>query len=693
MKRFAKKVGNGFVWERQHERIWVMPWGKNGVRVRVTKEGKFLDLPQGLLDDPATPKGARVVIGASSVTLVHGEVTVSLAARMGQLTFSRTSSGATVLQEQQKTTAEHLARTFTPGKGSWKIEQRFFADDAEKLYGLGQRQHGYLDQKGCVLDLMHRNTEVSIPFMISNKGYGFLWNNPGLGRVELGRNDTRWIAEAAHQIDYYVVIDESPAALLQRYAEVTGMPAKFPAWGAGFWQCKLRYKTQKELLEVAREYYRRKLPVSVMVIDFHHWIKAGDWSFDPVAWPDPSAMVKELKAMGMEGMVSIWPTVDYSCKNYEHMRDHGLLIRNERGMALQNDYKLETFYDATHPEARAFLWEQVRKGYVKHGIKLFWLDTMEPELIPLDLDNTRFHLGNGMEVAGVYPLCHQQAFFEGLVSEGETAPMTLGRSAWVGSQRYGGAGWSADIPSTFDSLRRQVAGGLNIALSGIPWWTTDIGGFHGGDIDDPNFRELLVRWFQYGVFCPIMRLHGVRRHTNAKVPPGDPIGKANPHHPTVPNEVWSYGEEVCEILSGQIRLRDRLRPYIMAQMKVAETTGLPPMRPLFVDFPDDPRAWCVEDQFMFGPDILVAPILSMSARSRAVYLPRGTVWRDAWTGAEHNGGTAFDADAPLERIPVYVRDSCAAVQSTRAALPCNTKQATQCRSAVEGRASARPRET
>ncbi len=661
MKRFAKKVGNGFVWERQHERIWVMPWGKNGVRVRVTKEGKFLDLPQGLLDDPATPKGARVVIGASSVTLVHGEVTVSLAAWMGQLTFSRTSSGATVLQERRKTTAEHLARTFTPGKGSWKIEQRFFADDAEKLYGLGQRQHGYLDQKGCVLDLMHRNTEVSIPFMISNKGYGFLWNNPGLGRVELGRNDTRWIAEAARQIDYYVVIDASPAALLQRYAEVTGMPTRFPAWGAGFWQCKLRYKTQKELLEVAREYHRRKLPVSVMVIDFHHWTKAGEWSFDPDAWPDPSAMVKELKAMGMECMVSIWPTVDYSCKNFEHMRDHGLLIRNERGMSLQNGATLEGFYDATRPEARAFLWQQVRKGYVKHGIKLFWLDTMEPELIPLELDNTRFYLGNGMEVAGVYPLCHQQAFYEGLVAEGETAPMTLGRSAWVGSQRYGGAVWSADIPSTFDSLRRQVAGGLNIALSGIPWWTTDIGGFHGGDIEDPNFRELLVRWFQYGVFCPIMRLHGVRRHANAKRPPDDPVGKADPHHPTVPNEVRSYGEEVCEILSDQIRLRDRLRPYIMAQMKVAETTGLPPMRPLFVDFPDDPRAWCVEDQFMFGPDILVAPILSLGARSRSVYLPRGTVWRDAWTGAKHKGGTTLDADAPLERIPVYVRNNCAAV--------------------------------
>ena len=207
---------------------------------------------------------------------------------------------------------------------------------------------------------------------------------------------------------------------------------------------------------MAREYHRRDLPVSVMVIDFHHWSKAGDWSFDPESWPDPSAMVKELKSMGMELMVSVWPTVDYSCENFAHMRDHGLVIRNERGVSLQNGASLETFYDATNPEARAFLWEQIRKGYVDHGIRLFWLDTIEPEIIPLEQDNTRYHLGNGLEVSGLYPLCHQQGFFEGLKAEGETAPLTLGRSAWVGSQQFGAAVWSADIPSRFDSLRRQI---------------------------------------------------------------------------------------------------------------------------------------------------------------------------------------------------------------------------------------------
>jgi alpha-D-xyloside xylohydrolase len=654
MNEFTRSKGDGFVWNRSNEQVWIAPWGRNGVRVRVTREAEFRDLPQGLIDTPPTPEGVKLDIGDAEVKLTNGKITVKLASRLAQLSFVRTSDDALLLQERRKTTAEHYARTFVPDKGAWKIDQRFFADDAEKLYGLGQRQHGYLNQKGCTMDLMHRNSEVSIPFMISSMVYGFLLNHPGLVRVALGRNDTRWTADQAHQLDYYVVIDDSPSDILERYAEVTGKPSEFPYWGSGFWQCKLRYKTQKELLEVAREYHRRKLPVSVMVIDFHHWDKAGDWTFDPNCWPDPRAMVEELKSMGMECMVSVWPTVDHSCRNFGYMKDHGLLLRNERGMPLQNGARVESFYDATHPKARKYLWEQVRKGYVEHGIRLFWLDTMEPEIIPLELDNTRFHLGNGSEVAGVYPLCHQQAFYEGLVSEGEKAPMTLGRSAWVGTQRYGSAVWSADIPSTFDSLRRQIAGGLNIGLSGIPWWTTDIGGFHGGDIDAPGFRELITRWFQYGVFCPIMRVHGVRRQAS-RARSGDAIGKADPNHPNVANEVWSYGERTCEILSDQIRLRERLRPYIMEQMKIAEKTGVPPMRPLFMDFPDDERCWDVEDQFLFGSELLVSPIVTAGARSRSVYLPEGASWRDAWTDDQHDGGVTIEADAPIERIPVYIR--------------------------------------
>ena len=658
MEAFTTREGDGFVFDRKHEKIWITPWGKNALRVRITREAAFQDLPHGLLDEPLVASGAQDVqfaVSSKEVKLTNGNVTVTVSGPQASVNFMRTVDGADVLRERLKTTSEYHARGFAANGSTWRIEQRFFADDDEKLYGMGQRQHGYLNQKGCVLDLMHRNTEVSIPFMVSSKGYGFLWNHPGLGRADLARNEMRWVADAAHQIDYYVVVEDEPATILQRYAEVTGFPSEFPEWAAGFWQCKLRYKTQEELLTVAREYHRRKLPVSVMVIDFHHWSKSGDWCFDASCWPDPKEMVRELKSMGMECMISVWPTVNWSCDNFAPMRDHGLLLRNERGMPLQNGPAVESFYDATNPDARAFLWDQIKKGYVEHGIRLFWLDTMEPELIPLEYDNTRFYLGNGREVAGLYPRCHQQAFYEGLRAEGEDAPLTLGRSAWVGSQQYGSAVWSADIPSTWDSLRRQVNGGLNIAMSGIPYWTTDIGGFHGGDIDDPAFRELLIRWFQYGVFCPIMRVHGVRRQSSR---PADDPGKADPNHPGVPNEVWSYGEEACEILSEQIRIRDRLRPYIMQQMQVAVDTGLPPMRPVFVDFPGDPGAWEVEDQFLFGSDILVAPVLEPGMTARSVYLPAGVRWRNAWNDDVHAGDATITVDTPIEHIPVFLRDGC-----------------------------------
>jgi alpha-D-xyloside xylohydrolase len=232
-----------------------------------------------------------------------------------------------------------------------------------------------------------------------------------------------------------------------------------------------------------------------------------------------------------------------------------------------------------------------------------------------------------------------------MASEGLPQTVLFSRSAWAGSQKYGTAVWSGDIPATWDSLRTQVRAGLGIALSGIPWWTTDIGGFHGGDPSDPAYQELIIRWFQFGVFCPLFRLHGDREPRTAD-------GYASSGGP---NEPWSYGETAYEIIAEIIRLRERLRPYLHEQMQVAAATGLPPMRPLFVDFPGDQVAWGIDDEFMFGPDILVAPVLEAGATSRLVYLPAGTKWTDAWTGVSLTGGVTVTVDAPIERIPVFTR--------------------------------------
>ena len=260
--------------------------------------------------------------------------------------------------------------------------------------------------------------------------------------------------------------------------------------------------------------------------------------------------------------------------------------------------------------------------------------------------NLRYHAGPGLAVGNMYPREHSRAFYEGNKAEGRPDTVTLARSAWSGIQKYGAALWSGDIPATFASLRTQLRAGQNVAVSGLPWWTTDIGGWRGGDLDDPEYRELIVRWFQFGTFCPLFRLHGFREPTT-------PFGLDQTGGP---NEVWCFGSQAYDCIAEMMFLRERLRPYIMAQMVTAHEAGMPPMRPLFVDFPADQRAWDVDDEFMFGPALLVAPVAEYLARTRDVYLPAGSRWTDAWTGAVSEGGQQLTVEAPLDRIPLFLRD-------------------------------------
>jgi alpha-D-xyloside xylohydrolase len=487
-------------------------------------------------------------------------------------------------------------------------------------------------------------------------GYGFLWNNPAVGSVEFTNNHTKWHCDAAQQIDYLIIAGDTPAEIMTQYTGLVGRAPVLPEWAAGFWQCKLRYETQEQLLEVAREYYRRKVPVSVIVCDFFHWPLQGEWKFDPKYWPDPQAMVDELRSMGMKLMVSIWSTVDTRSENYKLMRDKNYLIRTERGTSVFRIFHgTDAYYDATRREAREFVWSKVKKHYYDYGIKMFWLDESEPSLDPYHYENVRYYIGNGSEVSNIYPFYYAQTFYEGMKNQGEEEPVNLLRCAWLGSQRFSTVVWSGDIASTFDSLRKQIKAGLNFSFSGIPWWTTDIGGFFDGDPDDEGFRELLLRWFAFGVFCPIFRLHGYRL-PYVEVDPLDPNAF---NHSGGPNEIWSYGEENCKILTDFIALRYRLIPYIMDQMRKASTDGTPVMRPLFFDFPADKMAYPISDEYMFGPSLLVAPVIEPGLKSRKVYLPEGSAWTNAYTDEEHKGGQWVHVDAPLTQIPLFLRDGAA----------------------------------
>ncbi len=671
-------LNDGLVCRLNRETLFIQAWGA-GLRVRATMASSFRDDALSALL-PVEPVNATVSVENGSACVTNGDLRCEVVVAFPhgeprkelQLRFVEVSTGQEVLTEQRAHFQWPGPRFYKSlAHQCWRVETTFSPAPGERLYGMGQRQHGLLDQKGCVLELLQRNGEVNIPWVISSRGYGFLWNTPAVGRAEFGQTLTRWVAEAAHQIDYWVTVG-SPAELLDRYADVTGRSPAFPAWASGFWQSKLRYHNQEQVLTVAREHRRRGLPLDCIVIDFFHWTRQGEWRFDLAHWPDPAAMVAELRSLGIEVMVSIWPTVNPNAQTWEQMDQEGWLVESDRGLPLLKPF-IDTdtgpqkmvpmhFYDPTHPGARAFVFEQVRSNYLSLGIKGFWLDACEPAIMPVHPESLRLHLGSGTEVINAYPLFHTQAFSEGLKHAGEPAGMLLCRSAWAGSQRYGCLLWSGDIRSTFDSFRAQICAGLNAGLSGIGWWTTDIGGFYDGNGNDPCFRELLVRWFQWAVFCPVTRLHGYRVNNDVaqrEVDPAKPYGEDQELDPNITggdNEVWSWGEEVYDILRHCLSTRERLRPYVMRLMAEFSATGAPPLRPLFFDFPDEIAVWSVDDQHMFGPDLLVAPVLEFGARSRSVLLPSGSRWTDVWTGNSFEGGQRVEVGAPLERMPVFARD-------------------------------------
>ena len=644
----------------RHEVLCVIPWGLDSARVRAA-QFRIPTESHGALDDsvPAAPD-ATITIDGDQATLVNGALTVTVvfdrsqAYPEPQLRFTHTETGEELLAESR----EHFwlpgSRVYLGNRsGAYEIHQQFAAYDGEKLFGMGQRTHGRLDIKGLSLDLVQRNAEVNIPFVLSSRGYGMLWNSPATGRVEFSDNATRWSVGQAREIDYWLTAASTPADILSRYADATGHSPDLPEWASGFWQSKLRYRNQEELLEVARQHARLDLPLSVIVSDFFHWSAMGDYRFDANEWPDPQAMVDELRELGVELMVSIWPTVSPLSENFDEYRDRGLLVGADQGVEFLQTIQDKgmavpmpvAFYDPTNPETREFVWGLVKKNYLDYGIRVFWLDASEPELNPSNPGNLSLYAGPGAEVAQIYPKENARLFAEGMAAAGQPGTVLLCRSAWAGSQKYGAAVWSGDIPATWASLGEQVRAGLNIAISGIPWWTTDIGGFHGGNASDPAYQELVIRWFQYGVFCPLFRLHGDRE---PRLPTGYEMTGG-------PNEVWSFGDIATPIIADTLRLRERLRPYIHRQMSLAAQSGLPPMRPLFVDYPDDEIAWTIDDQFLFGPDILVAPVLAAGQTSRSVYLPAGPTWRDAWTGDSFAGGQTIAVDAPIERIPVFTR--------------------------------------
>nr|BFF25159.1 glycoside hydrolase family 31 protein [Glycomyces mayteni] len=637
--------------------------GAELLRVRGTVDGTVADTDFALLEPEPAP--VEITVDGATATIVNGGITAVLRTwggfnwQAGYDTFHcalefRDAQGRTLLKEVGGGAHRRTAREYRPlPGGAHRLRASFAPAPGEKLYGMGLYQEAILDLKGSTFELAQRNSQASVPFVLSSAGYGFLWHNPAIGTATFGANRTEWTAEACGQLDYWITAGDTPAQITAAYADATGHAPMMPEYGLGYWQCKLRYWNQEQLLEVAREHKRRGLPLDVIVADFFHWPKMGDFRFEEEFWPDPAAMVAELKDLGVELMVSVWPQVSLESENFAEFKKDGLLVRTERGNAVQMGFLGPSmFLDPTNPRARERAWEIVKRNYHDLGVKIFWLDEAEPEFGVYDWDVYRFHAGPASQVGNLYPQAFSRMFYEGQREAGQEEVVNLVRCAWAGSQRFGALVWSGDIHSGWTDFRRQITSGVHMGVAGIPWFTTDIGGFGGGDVGDPGFRELLVRWFQFGAFCPVMRMHGDRQ-------PSEPVTAADGSGRCAsgaPNELWSYGEDVYAILSRYVHFREALRPYTRRLMAEAHESGQPVMRGVFHEFPADATCWDLADQYLYGPDLLVAPVVEPGATERRVYLPQGATWTDLHTGAAHEGGRWITADAPLERIPVFVRD-------------------------------------
>lgn len=662
--------------------VWIEPWGKHSFRVRMTKEpvmdGNAWALSEKM--DEIMPEITFTEVDTTDpwyqadeykqyhskgqeVTMVNGKITAKIS-HEGWISFY--NQKGELLTEEYWRNRNRLnrycvpiridARELKPIQGStdYTLTMRFEAFDDEKIFGMGQYQEKNLNKKGAILELAHRNSQASVPFMVSSRGYGLFWNNPAIGTATFGANKTEWHAVSTKKLDYYITAGDTPAEIEEHYSLATGRTPMMPEYGLGYWQCKLRYRNQEELLQVAREHKRRGLPMDAIVVDFFHWTRQGDFRFEPRDWPDPEAMVRELKEMGIETVVSVWPTIDERSENYGEMADKGYLVQADRGNSNHMTWMGNTiFYDATHPGAQKFVWDKCKQNYYEKGIRCFWLDEAEPEYGPYDFDNYRYYSGTALQCTNTYPVGYAKGFYDGLKEAGETEILSLVRCAWAGSQKYGALTWSGDIYSSFRSMREQLQAGLNMSMAGIPWWTSDIGGFLGGDIKDDGFKELLVRWFAWGAFCPVFRMHGERSPWHERE--HEFIDNVRQLTSGQDNEVWSFGDDNYDILKEYLFIRERLRPYVRSLMKEASEKGAPVMRPLFYDFPDDKKCWEIEDAYMFGPDLLVAPVMEAGVTTREVYLPLGTDWVEAYTGKIYTGGSQVLAEAPLAIIPVFTR--------------------------------------
>lgn len=615
----------------------IEPCAENIARITFSPQSSIPNLSNPIIADSACSLTHFTVSeSAASIVMQLSGMSISISRQSGAVRFLD-ASGRLLLREIDKPSPRSVSAISGDNETTNRASVWFKLAQDEWLYGLGQHNDGVLNQRYLEIQLSQENTYISIPFFVSSQGYGVLWNATS-ETLWNNRFEPELEISSSYQdaVDYFFVYGPSFDSIIHGYRKLTGAAPLFPLSAYGYWQSKSAYATQKELLGIAAKYRELHIPIDNIVIDAPFETQYGSGVFD-ARFPDPKRAVSTLAHEHINVMVNLKPWIVKGSARFDKMEKEGDFIGVTEPIA--SYYPNLRIYDAFNPQARKTYWEGIKNSIYAMGISSFWLDSDEPVFpnageqgSPLASAHTA--LGPGSRYEDIYPFMTASSIYDGYRTTGDNKRIfILSRSAYTGIQRKATAVWSGDTTPTFETLRRQIVDGLDYSMTGLPYWTTDIGGFLGGNPNDPAYQELYVRWFQFGVFCPLFRAHGAR--------------------PT--NEIWSYGPRAQSILTLYDRLRYRMLPYIYDLAAQTTFDDYTPMRSLAFDFRNDPKVLDIGDEYMFGQSLLVAPVIEAGAQARSVYLPEGTGWYDFWTGQHLDGGKTVNRQAPLTVLPLYVR--------------------------------------
>ncbi|UZH56837.1 DUF5110 domain-containing protein [Salinimicrobium tongyeongense] len=594
------------------------------------------------------------------VSLSSKDLEVLLDLRNGNITFKRLG-GRVLLQE----ISASFVKFNDAGENTYSVSQSFKLDPEEAIYGLGILQNGKMSQRNQEVKMIQGNTWDFVPFFQSVKGYGMFWDNYSPTTFSDNTERTQFESEVGDGIDYYFMDGGNSDGVIANMRNLTGEVPMFPLWTFGYWQSKERYKSQEETVGVVKKYRELNVPLDGIIQDWQYWGDNYHWNameFLNPNFPEPQKMIDQIHDLNAHIIISIWSSFGPETQPYKDLKAGNDLLEFQTWPLSGKDTWPPDMnypsgvrvYDAYDPEARDIYWKHLRKGLYSLGIDGWWMDSTEPdhlEFKPEDLD-VQTHLGSFRKVRNAYPLLSVGGVYKNQRQEtSDKRVFILTRSAFAGQQRYGANTWSGDVTASWDALGKQIPAGLNFSLTGIPYWNTDIGGFFlskfKDKLEDPEYRELYARWLQFAAFTPMMRSHGA----------------------DAPREIYQFGkkgDDIYDALEKFINLRYSLLPYIYSSAWDITHNNSSMMRALVMDFPGDSKVHDLNDQYMFGKSILVAPVTrSMytvnksenfgEVKSKDIYLPAGAIWYDYWDERKFNGGKRIEKETPIDVMPLYVR--------------------------------------